>query len=514
MIGRVRSSMSVFSDRRAKIILPCQVSDIKTALEFTRTNAYLVGGVIRDSLLGVETSDIDVAIEGNTTKIGKEIATFLNGTYVLLDMDRDISRVVVHGDRNFQIDLVSVKKGIHSNLEDRDFTINAMAIPLSHVNKSPEGMIFSLTDLIDPFEGASALKNSELRAVSSSAIKDDPLRAIRAVRLSTQYKLKIESITYNYILKNALLLKSVSPERIRDEFMICLSLPGATSTLRLLEQLNILREIIPELTLSKGVKQPKEHFWDVFNHSIESVGQLERILQPGYNSCSPHHEAGEFALPMIPKIDGMYDYFNSVIGDGYTRLAICKLACLLHDIAKPATKTTETDGRIRFLGHNSKGAELAELILKRLRFSGSSISLVCEQVRQHLRPSQMSPDNKLPSGKAIFRYFRDAGDAAIDTLYLNMADYMSARGPLLEQNEWESHCRTISYILKEGLAEKGPANMPRLITGHDIMDRLSIPPGPRIGQILMAVIEAQSEGKIANREQALTFIESASILGE
>ena len=251
MIGRVRSNMSVFSDRRAKIILPCQVSAIKTALEFTRTNAYLVGGVVRDSLLGVETSDIDVAIEGNTTEIGKEIATFLNGTHVLLDINRDISRVVVHGDRNFQIDLVSVKKGIHSNLENRDFTINAMAIPISRVNKSPEGMIFSLTDLIDPFEGASALNNSELKAVSSSAIKDDPLRAIRAVRLSTQYKLKIEPTTYDCILKNALLLKSVSPERIRDEFMICLSLPGATSTLRLLEQLDILKEIIPELTLSK-----------------------------------------------------------------------------------------------------------------------------------------------------------------------------------------------------------------------------------------------------------------------
>ena len=84
--------MSVFSDRRAKIILPCQVSAIKTALEFTRTNAYLVGGVVRDSLLGEDTSDIDVAIEGNTTEIGKEIATFLNGTHVLLDIDRDISR--------------------------------------------------------------------------------------------------------------------------------------------------------------------------------------------------------------------------------------------------------------------------------------------------------------------------------------------------------------------------------------------------------------------------------------
>ena len=296
--------------------------------------------------------------------------------------------------------------------------------------------------------------------------------------------------------------------------MICLTLPGSNKTLKLLDKLNILKEIIPELELSKGIEQPKEHFWDVFNHSVESVGQLERILQPGYNPHSPDYEAGEFAIELIPKIDCICGYFNNVIGDGYTRLAICKLACLLHDIAKPTTKTIEDNGRIRFLGHNSKGAEIAELILKRLRFSGSTISLLCEQIRQHLRPSQMSPDNELPSGKAIFRYFRDAGDAAIDTLYLNLADYMAARGPLLERDEWETHCRTINHILKESFAEKGPANIPRLVTGHDIMDRLSIPPGPKIGQILMAVTEAQSEGKIANREQALKFIESVSTLGE
>ena len=506
--------MSVFPDKRSKVILPRPVSAIKTALEITKNNGYLVGGVVRDSLLGIDTSDIDVAVEGNAIKIGKEIATFMNGTLVLLDEDRGISRVVVQGSQRFQIDLVSIHQGINANLEDRDFTINAMAVPISLITEKLEEISFNFKDLIDPFGGASALSSGEIKAVSFSAILDDPLRAIRAVRLSSQYKLEIEPVTYGLILKSSSLLNSIAPERIRDEFMICLTLPGSTNTLKLLDKLSILKEIIPELELSKGIEQPREHFWDVFNHSVESVGQLERILQPGYNTHSPDYEAGDFAIELIPKIDCICGYFNNVIGDGYTRLAICKLACLLHDIAKPTTKTIEDNGRIRFLGHNSKGAEIAELILKRLRFSGSTISLLCEQVKQHLRPSQMSPDNELPSGKAIFRYFRDAGDAAIDTLYLNLADYMAARGPLLERDEWESHCRTINHILKESFAEKGPANIPRLVTGHDIMDRLSIPPGPKIGQILMAVTEAQSEGKIANREQALKFIESVSTLGE
>ena len=506
--------MSIFPDRSSKTTLPNTVSAIKSALAFTKTEGYLVGGVVRDSLLGIDTSDIDIAVEGNTTKIGKGLAAFLNGTFVQLDVDREISRVVVQGDKSFQIDLVSIKNGINSNLKNRDFTINAMAVPISRLTENSGATTFNHNDLIDPNNGALALKNRELRAVSPSVIKEDPLRAIRAVRLSSQYTLKIEPLTYDLILKSSSSLKSIAPERIRDEFMICLTLPGAASRLRILDKLGILKEIIPELEVSKGVEQPKEHFWDVFNHSIESVGQLERILQPGYNNHSEEHEAGEFAIALVPKMNCLSEHFNSVIGDGYTRLAICKLACLLHDVAKPTTKTVEDNGKIRFLGHNSIGAEFSELILKRLRFSRPVIALVCEQVRQHLRPSQMSPDNELPSGRAIFRYFRDAEDAAIDTLYLNMADYLSARGPLLEQSEWESHCRTIGHILKEGFAEKGPANIPRLITGHDIMDRLSIPAGPKVGQILMAVTEAQGEGKIANREQALEFVESVSILGE
>ena len=187
--------MSVFPDKRSKVILPRPVSAIKTALEITKNNGYLVGGVVRDSLLGIDTSDIDVAVEGNAIKIGKEIATFMNGTLVLLDEDRGISRVVVQGSQRFQIDLVSIHQGINANPEDRDFTINAMAIPISLLTEKLEEISFKFKDLIDPFGGASALSSGEIKAVSFSAILDDPLRAIRAVRLSSQYKLEIEPAT-------------------------------------------------------------------------------------------------------------------------------------------------------------------------------------------------------------------------------------------------------------------------------------------------------------------------------
>ena len=158
--------MSVFPDRSSKTTLPNTVSAIKSALAFTKTEGYLVGGVVRDSLLGIDTSDIDIAVEGNTTKIGKELAAFLNGTFVQLDVDREISRVVVQGDKSFQIDLVSIKNGINSNLKNRDFTINAMAVPISRLTENSGATTFNHNDLIDPNNGALALKNRELRAVS------------------------------------------------------------------------------------------------------------------------------------------------------------------------------------------------------------------------------------------------------------------------------------------------------------------------------------------------------------
>ena len=491
--------------------LPSSAGILADFLLHQDVQAHFVGGVIRDSLLKIETADIDVAVEGNALIIGKAAASNLKGTYIELDRDRGICRVVVAGEKGFQADFVSANEGIKADLARRDFTINSMAMDIESVRIYEGKVSFTISNLIDPLNGRSDLNSGKLRAVSTSSLSDDPVRLMRAVRLSSQYGLRLEDKTYNQIKNIAPKLKGIAPERIRDEFLKTLSLRGASDSIRLMDKLGLLEQIIPEINQSRGVVQPKEHYWNVFEHLIECVGRLERILQPQFQKSG--HCQDDY-LDLIPRFQGIEKHFDQEVGDGHTRLTVCKVACLLHDIAKPATKTVEPTGKIRFLGHHKEGAKMAESILKRLRFSGKSILLIADQVKHHLRPSQMAPPGELPSNKAISRYFRDVGNASIDNLYLNLADYMSARGPLLEEHEWKQHCGVINHILSKGLHEKDSKKPPKLVTGHDIMCGLSLAPGPLIGQLLAEVEEARSEGILTNREDALEFLRMRPLSGE
>ena len=248
--------------------------------------------------------------------------------------------------------------------------------------------------------------------------------------------------------------------------------------------------------------QPKEHHWDVFDHCVESAGQVEMLLQERSRSEAYPHS-------LAPRFESMDAYFAQGAGDGYSRLELLKLTGLLHDISKPATRTVEPSGRIRFLGHHEEGATVAGQVLTRLRFSGTSVGLVSRMVLHHLRPSQMAERGMLPTPRAIYRYYRAAGDAAVDTLYLSLADYLAARGPDLGSRDWEDHCEVIGHILREGPAPAADERAPRLIDGHAIMSSFSLPPGPEVGRLIELVSEAQASGEISTEEEALRLVETS-----
>ena len=183
-----------------------------------------------------------------------------------------------------------------------------------------------------------------------------------------------------------------------------------------------------------------------------------------------------------------------------------KLAALLHDIAKPATRVVVND-RIRFLGHTDQGAEIVTSILERLRFSNKEIRLVETMVRYHLRPTQMSHEG-LPSRRAIYRYRRDTGNAAIDILFLSMADHLAARGPDLDMEQWQWHVDQTRCILTECTYPEAKTPPPKLIDGHDLMNIFGLKPGPQIREILEAVRESQAAGEINSRDQALYYVKN------
>jgi len=458
--------------------------------------AYLTGGLVRDMLLGRDTADIDIALDASALEVAPRVAAALGGKYVLLDEINKIGRVVVSKESaRWELDFTTMEDGIEQDLARRDFTIDAMAIDLEEFVRQPQ-----TPRLIDPFAGQDDLERRLIRVVGSDVFPADPARLLRAVRLAAELDFSIDGGTEALIRRHAQLVASVAGERVREELLRLLALAGSGQLLFYLDTLGLLTALIPELELAKGVEQPKEHCWDVFHHSIVTVDAVDFLLRQG-----TWEYAGEEALAPVPWSEELEQHFAREVSHGSTRRSLLKLAALLHDIAKPQTKTVEESGRTRFLGHAKDGALVAAGVMERLRFSTKEIKLVEVMVRYHLRPTQMSHEG-LPSRRAIYRYFRDVGEAGIDVLFLSLADHLASRGEHLDLAQWRAHAQMTSYVLAQHFAEASLTVPPKLVSGHDLINLFGLKPGPRIGEILEAVREAQAAGEVATREEALAYI--------
>jgi poly(A) polymerase len=462
-------------------------------------DAYLVGGMVRDRLMGrASGTDLDLAMEGDAVALGRELADELGGSLAPLSVPRGMMRVVLPSDGDVAgdaadhsriIDLSGFLGSIEADLKRRDFTINAMGVPLPEWQRDDFG-----SSVVDPFGGRGDLTRKSIRALSSDVFEDDPGRLLRAVRLSGELGMRIDPDTVGMIAADSRLLRRVSPPRIRDEFLRTLAPNGARGRIEALDMLGLLGHIIPELMVTKGVDQPKMHYWDVWGHTLHTVGAVEGVT--GGHQNSPVYSC----VPWIPESEA---HFAQRVSDGHTRRTILKLAALFHDIAKPQTKTLEPDGRTRFFGHSEQGADVATTRLEDLAFSNRGIDMVSQMVMHHLRPTNMSEKNEWPTDRAIYRYFKDTGDVAIDTLYLCLADYLGAKGPELAHPEWLEHARMIAHVLYIGTQEPVALTTTRLITGHDLMSRFQLQPGPHIGSLLETIEEARAAGEIETQEQAL-----------
>ena len=455
--------------------------------------AFLVGGFVRDSMRGIPTRDVDISAVVDSPSLGKELAQSLGGAFVPLGPAGQVARIVVPSpdQETWVVDVSSIEGSIYDDLLRRDFTVDAMALALEDWGASDWQ-----ERVIDPIGGKSDLSQNLIRSVSPSAFRDDPVRLLKAVRLSATLGFRVERGTANLIKENAPLISSAASERVRDEFLTILSMDGAKNHLVALDDLGLLCCIIPELGITKGVEQPREHHWDVYDHSINSVEAVERVTA----ECK-----GDPISEMVPWSMEISEGFAQEVSDGHTRRTLLKLGALLHDIAKPQTKTVDADGRTRFLGHHTLGAAMSGAILQRLRLSNRGVGMVTGVVEYHLRPTQMSQGGDLPTPRAVYRYFRDVGDVATDTLYLSLADHLAARGPDLDMGGWRKHVEIITHISEVGTQEQAPDKMPRLVTGHHLIQELGLAPGPLVGLLLESVNDAQAAGEVSSREEALAW---------
>jgi len=466
---------------------------------------YLVGGAVRDILLKRVSPDLDFAVPSKGVSLARRVANTLNADFMVLDDVRDTGRVIVSesdGSRVF-LDFATYRgSNLDEDLRARDFTMNAIA--------------FNLQDqtLIDPLNGASDLRNRLIRACSTTSISDDPVRILRAVRQAAALGCKIQLETRQAMKQAAHLLPNISAERQRDELFKILEGPKPDASLRALEMLGILPSLLPELPALKGVTQTAPHIYDVWEHTLKVQGYLESILSalaPGYRADDTKDL---FTGLLTLRIGRFRDQFTAHFADSLNtdrsvRSALF-FAALYHDIEKPSTKSIGEDGRIHFYEHEIKGAETAAQRGEAFNLSNDEIGRIRKIILHHMRfhafTSRMEAEQKEPSRKAIYRFFRDTGEAGVDLVLLGLADLRGTYGPTLPQGTW-SAALDVARLLLENYWERREETVapPRILDGNDLMRELSLKPGPTIGQLLEGIREGQAIGRIGSREEALDF---------
>ncbi len=460
---------------------------------------WVTGGFLRDLLLERHPYDIDLAVAGDPLSVGPHLAESLGGQFFPLREERGQARILLP-ERRLQIDLMPLRAAdLEGDLRRRDYTIDAMAAELREIAEGNPR-------LLDPTGGLTDLRSCLVRMTGEQAFEDDPLRLLRGPRIGTELGFALEPGTAETIRRLAATVTNAAPERQRDEIVRVCSTESAGAGLRLLDDLGLFGRVFPEMEVTRSVDQPKEHYYDVLGHSFAAVGALDWLM-------ALERPAGESQAAMWSRLwselgwlEGLREYFREELTQGSTRLATLKLCGLLHDIAKPETKSFEANGRMRFFGHSERGAEIASALMRRLRFSTREVKMVATMIEAHLRPIQLGQQGA-PSRKAVYRFFRDTGDSAIATLFLSLADHLASVGPRVSMDGFQAHVALINYILHEQFTDGRPV-LPRLVDGDVLMAELALEPGPLLGKLLAAVREAQAVGDVATQEEAIALARS------
>jgi len=460
--------------------------------EVRGARVWIVGGTVRDTLLHRETRDLDLAVDRDAPRWTRALADALDGSFVELDGEHAVARVVLDGR---YVDVAQLRGSIDDDLRRRDFTIDAMAAPVGG------------GDVIDVTGGLRDLERRAVRMTSEIALDDDPLRMLRAVRIARELDFAIDGRTVEAIRNRASAINSVSRERVRDELARMLALPHSFAAFTSLDGLRLLDEVLPELAPGRGVTQPEQwHAYDVFEHNMRTLEAMDVLLDAVARDRERawlHEElwaAFEWCAPRLRR------YLQEAITEGRTRASLLRLAALLHDIGKPHTRTVDETGRIRFYGHAGAGAAIAARIMRRLRFSTREIQFVRLLVAEHLRPVQLAQKGALPTRKALYRFYRDLPHALPAVLLLSLADGAASAGPRLTREGWRAQVAYMNALLVRSQEEEGIVSPPRLLTGRDIMRDLGEPEGPHIGRLLEALREAQAAGEVTDTEGALAFV--------
>lgn len=450
-------------------------------------SAWLVGGAVRDELLGRPTPDYDVAVASRdghdgTRRLARTLARAAGGHPFPLSEDFGGWRVTAH-DHSWQLDLTPLQgETIEQDLGMRDLTVNAIARPLTFGGPLSGGAP------VDPFDGLGDLERRRLRMVSPRSFSLDPLRTVRLPRFATELGFSPEAETIAAATVSAPGLTDVAPERIFAELTRLLCAERAPEGLTLLEEVGVAQVVLPELVALHGVEQSDYHHLDVYDHTLATLRaaiQLDRDPDAIFGA-----EAG-------PRLRAM---LAEPLTASLTRGQALRFGAVLHDIAKPRSRAVTAEGRVTFFEHDAVGAELAAEILGRLRASDKLIRHVAGLTRHHLRLGFLVHKRPL-TRRAVFAYLAACEPVEVDVSVLSVADRLATLGRNSERAV-ALHLELVRELIVDALDWRTQRPTPPM-RGDELAAALGIEPGPQLGRLLAELTEAVYAGEVTTEEQAL-----------
>jgi tRNA nucleotidyltransferase/poly(A) polymerase len=497
--------------------LPAALCELVARLP-PRTEAYLVGGAVRDLLLGRPLVDLDLAVPGGALALARRLADGLGAAFVPLDEARGVARIVwERNGRRLEIDVADFRAAdLEGDLRARDLTVNALAMPLGEAAAACRDG--GLPPIIDPAGGRRDLRQRLVRLLSPAVLVDDPLRTMRAVRVAAQLGFRLDEQSAAWIVEAAPRLATVAPERVRDELWKCLVAPEPAATLRRLDEMGLLAVVLPEVAPAHGVTQSAPHRQDVWEHSLRVVdetaavvslveglatGEGRRSAAKAARSSPRTAAAGDAALAaaLAPFATPLAERLACPLAAGRTARGHLLLAGLFHDLGKPATKSVGEDGRVHFYGHEQVSARLASERLAELRFAQAEVQQVSRIARHHMRPLQLQRPAPL-SRRTIHRFHRATGDVAPEVCLLSVADNL-AKGEGRARGAWPDFVARVAELLDAFFFRHHELVAPApLLRGGELVEELGAGPGRWTGELLRALAEAQAAGDVRTRDEA------------
>jgi poly(A) polymerase len=446
------------------------------------TDTWIVGGAVRDELLGRPVRDVDVAVAGDPEPVARAVAGRVAGPVFPLSEAFGAWRVIDR--RGGQVWDFSPLQGetIEEDLRKRDFTVNAMA----RTANLGEGL--GTGDLIDPLGGRADVEARVLRVLGAEAYERDPLRPLRLARFAAQLGFLPDPETERLTAAAAGGVASAAGERVFAELRRLMIADGALAGLELADRLGLLRAVLPELSALHDVEQSRYHHLDVYGHTLEVLamqievdGRLEELFGP---------DAGRLRRIL-----------EEPLADELTRGQALRFGALLHDIGKPATRETRPDGRVTFMGHDRLGEEMVRSVCRRLRTSERFARFLEGLTRHHLVLGFLVHERPLER-RQVFRYLARTSPVEVEVTLLSCADRLATRGRRAEEAT-EAHLDLARELMRAALdwREHGPPPVP--IRGDELASELGIEPGPELGRLLAELAEAAYAGEVTTRDEAV-----------